>query len=115
MTEEDQDQIIEDDFLIRIRPIKDQDGFTGEAQFSVITSVDNSVPDELYTDFEFIIKCMLATIPLMESDEDFKDFVLYYVDNLFKYEFDERNKPTIESVDGNVITLRFDSTTKGNA
>jgi len=116
MAEEDEDHVDENDFLIRIRPIKTSDNqFNGEAHFSVLTSKDSELNEELTEDFEYIVKCMLSTIPLMEQDEGFRDFVIHYVDNYFNYEFDNASTPTIESVDGNVITINFDTKTKGNA
>ena len=52
----------------------------------------------------------------MEQDEEFRDFVNYYVNNNFKYEFDEtQEKPYIQDVDGNVITINFNTDTEGNA
>ena len=114
MTEE---KITEDDFLDRVRPVKTATGsYTGEANFSVISSRDSEVPPDLYKDIDYIVRCMLSTIPLMEQDEEFRDFVNYYVKNNFKYEFDEtENKPLIQDVDGNVITINFNTDTEGNA
>lgn len=116
MTDEDEDYVDENDFLIRIRPIKTSDDeFNGEAHFSVMTSRDSQLSPQLSEDFEYIVKCMLATIPLMEQDEAFRDFVVNYVDNYFHYEFNTDSVPVIESVDGNVIKINFDTKTKGNA
>lgn len=116
MTTDDLYHVDENDFLIRIRPVKsDDDKFTGDAHFSVMTSGESALSAELSKDFEYIVKCMLSTIPLMEQDEAFRDFIVHYVDNYFKYEFDTDFSPTIESVDGNVITLNFNTKTKGNA
>lgn len=119
MTEEQDEQVSvsEEDFLIRVRPIKNKDNeFTGEANFSVISCQDHNVPKELYEDLEYVVKCMLSAIPLMEQDEGFRDFVAHYVDNYFTYEFDDENsKPLIENVDGNVIKINFNTDTKGNA
>ena len=36
MTEEE--KILDEDFLIRVRPVKDNEEYTGEANFSVISS-----------------------------------------------------------------------------
>ncbi len=108
----------ESDFVIRVRPVKDKDNeYTGEANFSVITSSDSLLPKALYKDIEFVVKCMLSAVPLMEQDEEFRHFVCNYVDNYFEYEFDERDYdgPTITDVDGNVITIDFSTRTKGNA
>ena len=113
----DEERISDDDFLIRVRPVKRDEEYTGEANFSVISSQGNDVPLDLYNDMEYVVKCMLSTIPLMEQDTDFRQFVSHYVQNYFSYEFDERDedKATIESVDGNVITINFNTDTKGNA
>ena len=108
--------ILEDDFIIRVRPIKTKDNkYDGEASFSVISSPNTEMPHALYKDIEFIVKCMLSTVPLMEQDEDFKEYVFNYVDNYFEYEFDTNTKPTIKGQDGNVITIDFSTDTKGRA
>tara|TARA_A100000172_G_scaffold23559_1_gene13703 strand:- start:997 stop:1344 length:348 start_codon:yes stop_codon:yes gene_type:complete len=113
----DEERISEDDFLIRVRPVKENQTYTGEANFSVISCKGTDIPVELYDDMEYVVKCMLSTIPLMESDTEFRNFVTHYVEHNFSYEFDERDedKVTIESVDGNVITINFNSDTKGTA
>ena len=110
-------RITEDDFLVRVRPVKNEAGeYTGEANFSVISSQDSEVPTYLYKDIDYIVRCMLSTIPLMEQDEEFRDFVNYYVNNNFKYEFDEtQERPHIQDIDGNVITINFNWDTEGNA
>ena len=119
MTEEDntEEHLTEEDFLIRVRPVKTHSGsYTGEANFSVISCQNPDIPIDLYQDMEYVVKCMLSTIPLMEQDDNFRDFVAHYVDRYFTYEFDERDsKPLIEDVDGNVITINFNTNTKGNA
>ena len=119
MTEENEtdEYVCEDDFLIRVRPEKTDSGeYTGAASFSVITSQKHDTPVDLHKDMEYIVKCMLSTVPLMESDDNFRDFVFHYVDNYFTYEFDEgEDAPLIADVDGNVITINFDTNTKGSA
>jgi hypothetical protein len=119
MTEENdtEEHVTEEDFLIRVRPVKTDSGtYTGEANFSVISCQNHDIPIDLYKDIEYVVKCMLSTIPLMEQDDNFRDFVAHYVDTYFTYEFDEREEvPLIENVDGNVITINFDTNTKGNA
>ena len=107
----------EEDFIIRVRPVKEESGtYTGEANFSVISCRDPSIPVDLYEDMEYVVKCMLSTIPLMEQDDNFRDFVAQYVEKYFTYEFDERKeKPIITDIDGNVITINFGTTTEGSA
>ena len=102
-------RITEDDFLIRVRPVKNEAGeYTGEANFSVISSQDSEVPTYLYKDIDYIVRCMLSTIPLMEQDEEFRDFVNYYVNNNFKYEFDEtQEKPYIQDLLDTKIAYRL--------
>jgi len=114
MTEE---KISDDDFIVRVRPVKTDDGiYTGEANFSVISSQDSEVPNDLYKDIDYIVRCMLSTVPLMEQDEEFRDFVNHYVKNNFKYEFDEtEDRPLIQDIDGNVITINFNTDTEGSA
>jgi hypothetical protein len=107
----------EEDFIIRVRPQRDRKGkFDGEASFSVISSSSSDLPYNLYKDIEYVVRCMLSTVPLMELDEDFRKFVFDYVDTRFEYEFED-GKPdsAVKDVDGNVITIDFGTNTKGNA
>lgn len=118
MTDEQNERILDEDFLIRVRPLKTDDEFTGEASFSVISSDSSDLSFDMKEDLEYVVKCMLSVVPLMEQDEEFKNFVMHYVDNYFVYEFDERtssNQSLIKGIDGNVITINFNTDTEGSA
>jgi len=119
MSNDNKEQVTfsEEDFIIRVRPQRDSEGkFDGEASFSVISSSSSEVPYDLYKDIEYVVRCMLSTVPLMEIDEDFRKFVFDYVDTRFEYEFED-NEPEslVKSIDGNVIKIDFGTNTKGNA
>lgn len=107
----------DEDFIIRVRPQKDSEGnFDGEASFSVISSSSSELPYTLYKDIEYVVRCMLSTVPLMEIDDEFRKFVFNYVDTQFEYMFEEGEPESlIKSRDGNVITIDFGTNTKGNA
>ena len=61
-----------------------------------------------------LLKCMLSVVPVMEQDEEYKNFVYIIVDNYFVYDVDERtssNQSLIKGIDGNVITINFNTDT----
>jgi hypothetical protein len=119
MSNDNKDQVTfsEEDFVIRVRPQRDSEGnFDGEASFSVISSSSSELPYSLYKDIEYVVRCMLSSVPLMELDEDFRKFVFDYVDTQFEYEFEEsKSESLVKSIDGNVIKIDFGTNTKGNA
>jgi|TARA_R100000482_G_scaffold85507_1_gene34277 hypothetical protein len=118
MTDEQNDRYLEEDFLIRVRPLKRDDEFNGEASFSVISSDSSALSVDMKEDLEYVVKCMLSVVPLMEQDMEFRNFVAHYVDNYFVYEFDERTSSSqslIKGIDGNVITINFNTDTEGSA
>jgi hypothetical protein len=63
-------------------------------------------------------KMMCATVPLMEANEDMRNFVHTYVmeeiDNIMEPVVEEQ-EVTVTQEDGNVIRLNFGTRTKGSA
>ena len=62
---------------------------------------------------------MCATVPIMESDQDFRDIVNQYVMEVVDEDTEpmvqEEDSLVITSEDGNVVHLNFNSKTGGSA
>lgn len=116
-----QQNLNDEDYLIRVRPSYDEDGvWTGEIDLSVITSPGNPLCDEDYWQMIHFCKMMCASVPVMEENEQIRNIVSDYVDNTFDNEYEvsvqleDDVKPTT-STEGNVITLDFGTKTEGNS
>ena len=115
----DQENINYDDFVVRVRPFRDNEGsWTGEIDLSVITFPDNDFDDEDYSQLIHFCTMMAATIPIMEDNESIRDLVHDFVMN----RFDTEHAPVVEQEnitevehDGNVIKINFNTQTKGSA
>jgi hypothetical protein len=99
----------EEDFNIRIRPALDGDKWTGEITISVLASTNSDLDEESYNQIMHFCTMMCATVPLMEEDEDMRDYVHDYVMS----EFHSRGEEILEKkVDtsteyANVISMNF--------
>ena len=64
-------------------------------------------------------KMMCATVPVMESDNSIREKVHRYVMDVVEADEDEyyeqEKRLVIESEDGNVVQLKFNTDTKGTA
>ena len=112
------DSIREDDFVIRVRPMTDQNEWSGYIDISIITSSENSLSDDSYMQLMHLCKMICATAPIMEQDSDLGEFVSDWVtsniDNK-EFSFEEEKEVEITHEDGNVIRLNFGTQTKGSA
>jgi len=110
-------ELREDDFVVRVRPAVMDSEWTGEVDVAIITSADNNLDDESYSQLMHFTKMMCATVPLMEINEDMRNFVHTYVmeeiDNILESITEE--PVVITQEDGNVIRLNFGTRTKGRA
>jgi len=108
----------DDDYVVRVRPTVVNNEWTGEIDIAIVTSADNSLNDESYGQMMHFTKMMCATVPLMEMNEDMRNYVHTYVmeeiDNIMEPVVEEQ-KVTVTQEDGNVIRLNFGTRTKGSA
>lgn len=111
------DNISSEDFLIRVSPSMLGNEWDGQIDISIITSQENSLDDESYGQLFHLCKMICATVPIMESDENFGDYVHnWVVENIDGEEPNESEKTIdITHEDGNVVRLSFGTRTKGNA
>ena len=109
-----------DDFIVRIRPYKDNHGsWNGEIDIALITQPDNSFDDEDYGQLMHFCKMLASTVPIMENNEMLRElaheFVLKYVDNEPEYMVELEESPKVVDRDDNIITIDFGTKTKGSA
>jgi len=101
-------ELREDDFVVRVRPTVIDSEWTGEVDVAIITSADNNLDDESYSQLMHFTKMMCATVPLMEQDEKLRDYVHEYVISNIPEQKPQSNGVDITHEDGNVIRLNFD-------
>ena len=113
-------RILENDFVIRVRPFIDDEGeWTGEIDLSILSQPDNTLTEDDYFQLMHFTKMVAASIPVMEDNESIRELVHEYVTNVvdkaleLRVEPDEDNTPKIVNIDNNVISVDFP--TKGNA
>ena len=108
----------ENDYVVRVRPTVVNNEWTGEIDIAIVTSADNSLNDESYSQMMHFTKMMCATVPLMEANEDMRNYVHTYVmeeiDNIMEPVVEEQ-EVTVTQEGGNVIRLNFGTRTKGSA
>jgi len=110
------DNITGQDFLVRVRPMMSGNEWSGQIDMSIITSADNDLDDESYGQLLHLCKMICATVPIMENDEVFGDFVHNWVlENIDGEQPEEKRAVDITHEDDNVVRLSFGTRTKGSA
>ena len=111
-------EVDNNDYVVRVRPTVVDNQWTGGLDISIITSADNQLDDGSYGQMMHFTKMMCATVPLMEVNEEMRNYVHTYV----LEEIDSMLEPVVEEEevtftqeDGNVIRLNFGTRTKGSA
>jgi hypothetical protein len=113
---QDNMSVQDNDFIVRIRPMLTDEGiWSGEIDLAVITSPDNELQDDDYVGIMHFCKMVASAIPVMETNEDFRELVHNYVVEIVDSMQEEVVDKTLEVVnqEGNVVTVDFK--TKGNA
>jgi len=113
---QDNAKIEGNDFLVRIRPsLTDEGIWTGEIELAVVSSPENTLQDDDYVGMMHFCKMVASSIPVMETNEDFRELVHDYVIEIVDNYSEDEVKREIEVVnqEGNVVTVDFK--TKGNA
>lgn len=115
--------VCDDDFLIRIRPVRDEDDYwTGNVEVSVASPSPKVVAPEEIENINMFIEILLSSIHVMQENEEFAEAVSQYVQENFDddeldilVDFEDDEKVTVEYGENNVIKLNFNTDTKGNA
>ena len=121
MTDDTDNHIEDNDFLIRIRPQTDKTNqWTGEIDVAIITNDDKHLSDDDYFQILHLTKMVACTIPIMEVDDAMRDAVHNFVME-FENEMSEEDisvdsdRGRVLEIDDNVVTLSFGTRTKGSA
>ena len=118
MSDNEELEMRDNDFLIRVRPFSDKDGaWNGEIDLAIISQPANSLDDEDYFQVMHFCKMVASTVPVMEFNEDFRALVHNYVLEIIDKQEEDvvESKPTVVEKDGNVVKIDFGTATKGNA
>ena len=94
------------DFIVRITPFLDQKGnWTGELMVGTVTTGENTTTDDDYVNLMRLCHMVCASIPAMEDDNDIRDILAKYAKDALEEE--SAPKATVESVEDNVVKLKF--------
>jgi len=118
MSDNEELEMRDNDFLIRVRPFSDKHGsWNGEIDLAIISQPANSLDDEDYFQVMHFCKMVASTVPVMEFNEDFRELVHNYVVETIDKEYQDKvkSKPEVVEQDGNVVKINFGTRTKGNA
>ena len=99
-------KIDKNDFIIRVRPNKSKSNgaWSGSADIVVITSEDNNLPENEWSELMQFSKMMCASVPIIEEVETFRNLLHDYLNR----SNDEQQDLFIDKEqDSNIIHLKF--------
>lgn len=95
------------DFIIRISPFLDEQGkWTGELMVGSTTPDENYLDDDDYINLMRLIHMVCASVPAMESDENVRETLYKYAEDVLK-ESNEKVPKIRRNENSNVIELSF--------
>ena len=105
-----------EDFVVNVRTMLDEKrAWTGQVEINILSSRENGLSNFDNESLFHLCTCMSAVIPMMEMDKDLLFEIEEFIKELKKNDTKENDKLTVQSKDGNVITLDFKSDTEGSA
>ena len=105
-----------EDFIISVRPTLDTNrAWTGQVEINIVTSKENGLTNMDNEAMFHLCTCMASIVPMMEVDKDLMYEIEEFTKELNKKDTRVKDKLTIKSKDGNVISLNFKSDTEGSA
>ncbi len=105
-----------EDFVISVRPTLDTNRtWTGQVEINIVTAKDNGLTDFDNEALFHLCTCMASIVPMMEVDKDLMFEIEEFMKELKKKDTVVKDKLTIKSKDGNVISLDFKTDTDGSA
>jgi len=99
-------KIDKNDFIIRVRPNKSKSNgaWSGSADIVVITSEDNNLPENEWSELMQFSRMMCASVPIIEEVETFRNLLHDYLNR----SNDEQQDLFIDKEqDSNIIHLKF--------
>ena len=92
------------DFVIRVTPVLDkQDKWTGDLKVGYMTLDENYLDADDYQHIDLLTNLMLASVPLMEEDHNFRDTLYKQHETMLK----STSKPIITHNEDNIVHLDF--------
>ncbi len=101
------------DYIIRLSPFLDKKGnWTGELMVGTISTEDNVMNDTDHYQLMHLTQMVCASIPAMEESEVVRDLLTEIVEEAKDQgdiieETETKKKPSITSVDENIINVKF--------
>jgi len=92
------------DFIIRVSPYVEDGEWTGDIDVGMLTTDYNDLNKEDYAHLRMLTEMLISSIPLMESNAEFRHSLLKIVDETYG---DEEPEPRVDKRDGNVLTVNF--------
>ena len=89
--------------------------WTGQVEINIMSSKENGLTHFDNEALFHLCTCMSALVPMMELDKDLLYEIEDFIKEMKKKDTRANDKLTVQSKDGNVITLDFKSDTKGSA
>ena len=107
----------EEDFLIQVTPLLTPDNnWDGNVLINIATSGKNPLNKKDTSDLWHLCRMMCSVIPLMQEDSELMYVLDEYAHNTKDIDANKaKDTLTIESKQGNVIKLNFNSKIGGNA
>ena len=100
------DKIDKNDFIIRVRPNKSKSNgaWSGSADIVVITSEDNNLPENEWSELMQFSRMMCASVPIIEEVENFRNLIHDYL----KRSYDNNEDVFLDKEpNSNIIHLKF--------
>lgn len=98
------------DFLIRLHPIMDKNGYwNGDISVGIITTPENDMDDEDFDQMMYLTMMVTSSIPLMEENAAFRTALTECAKRFHSEEEEEEppKKPVTEKISENVIKVKF--------
>tara|TARA_R100001377_G_C3194917_1_gene112311 strand:+ start:6876 stop:7244 length:369 start_codon:yes stop_codon:yes gene_type:complete len=116
------DDFQSNDFVIRLRPRMLEGKWDGDVDIGIMWDGTHKLTHDDFHKLMHLTKMVCASVPIMEYDEDLRNDINNYVlDTENDMQPMSTNKTTekvtaqVTEVDGNVIKLSFNTSTKGTA
>lgn len=96
------------DFLIRLNPIMDKDGYwNGDVAVGIITTPENEMDDEDFDQMMYLTMLVTSSLPLMEESVAFRTALAECAKRFHADDDDQPKKPSTEKLSDNVIKVNF--------
>ena len=107
------DKLDKNDFIIRVRPNKTgkNGAWSGSADLVVVTSEDNNLPEDEWSELMQFCRMMCASVPIIEEVETFRNLLHDYLN---RSNDGQQDLFIDKEKDSNIIHLNFMNGVKRN-